>query len=75
MLEYNNLKEASDGTKLKEKDKDEKTGVPFEKWGHISDADDYFVTECFKKEYLEYTTSSSPINIYAGRGSKTKGIL
>lgn len=52
--EYSNLKEASDGTKHKEKYKDEVTGVTCEKWGHISDGDDYFLTYCFATEFAEY---------------------
>ena len=44
-------KEASDGTKLKEKTKNSKTGVTFEQYGHFSDTVDYFLTEYFKQQY------------------------
>ena len=43
-------KEASDGTKHKEKVKDSETGVTYEKYFHCSDALDYLVTSAFKTE-------------------------
>ena len=52
--EYSNLKEASDGTKFKEKSKDEITGVQCEKWGHISDANDYFLVRLFRAEFRQF---------------------
>ena len=52
--EYSNLKEASDGTKHKEKYKDEITGVQCEKYGHISDHDEYFLTMAFAAEFSHY---------------------
>jgi hypothetical protein len=47
-------KEASDGTKLKEKDKDKSTGVTYEKFHHCSDANDYFICRAFAAEFLKY---------------------
>jgi hypothetical protein len=55
------IKEDSDGTKLKEKAKDLATGVIYEKWGHLSDGDDYFYCECFKNEYNIYQIGDNPI--------------
>lgn len=52
--DYLYLKEASDGTKLKEKTKDPITKVTFEKWGHMSDCDQYFIAEYFNREFLLY---------------------
>ena len=46
-----NVKEASDGTKLKAKTTDKKTKVRFEKYGHLSDCLDYFLCKCFIEEY------------------------
>lgn len=43
-------KEASDGTKHKEKVKDSETGVTYEKYFHASDATDYLITSAFKTE-------------------------
>lgn len=64
--EYVNLKEASDGTKHKEKYKDEITGVQCEKWGHISDGDDYFLTTCFKDEFYSYQTGGDKMHHFKG---------
>lgn len=50
--DYMYLKEASDGTKLKEKVKE--NGVSFEKFGHCSDANDYFLCQAFQGEYTKY---------------------
>lgn len=52
--DYMYLKEDSDGTKLKEKGKDPSTGVTFEKYGHTSDANDYFICTAFSNEYAAY---------------------
>ncbi len=48
------LKEAPDGTKLKEKVTDEATGVSFEKYGHCSDTLDYFYTSAFKEQWRRF---------------------
>lgn len=70
--EYANLKEASDGTKHKEKYKDEITQVQCEKWGHISDADDYFVTSAFSEEFFKYQSGGYLPQIITGRNAKKK---
>lgn len=51
------LYEAADGTKLKVKEKDPKTGVTFEPLGHMSDSMDYVVCEYFKSEFRTYQGS------------------
>jgi len=48
------LKENSEGTKLKEKVKNEETGVTYEKYGHTSDSADYFLCVAFVSEYNKY---------------------
>jgi PBSX family phage terminase large subunit len=57
--DFQNTKEASDGTKLKEKVKHPITKVPYEKYAHLTDCFDYFITEAFKKEYIKYQGESS----------------
>lgn len=52
--DYTYGKEASDGTKLKEKAKDGNTGVSYEKFHHCSDANDYFICRAFAAEFLKY---------------------
>ena len=46
-----NGKEAADGTKHKQKVKNSKTGVTYEKYHHFSDGMDYFLTEAFKSDF------------------------
>jgi PBSX family phage terminase large subunit len=48
-----NIKEGEDG-KYKQKVKDKKTGVTYEKWGHLSDGMDYFLTHVFANDFAEY---------------------
>ena len=64
--EYTNLKEASDGTKHKEKAKNA-AGVSYEVYGHISDADDYFICTAFANEYAKYLKVHSDFNIKMGK--------
>jgi len=52
--DFKYVKEASDGTKLKEKKKHPITKVPYEMYTHCSDASDYFVCEYFKREFTDY---------------------
>ena len=52
IADYLYLKESSDGTKHKEKTQE--NGVSFEKYGHCSDANDYFLCEAFKNEFSRY---------------------
>lgn len=54
VIDYTQGKQASDGTKLKEKVKDEKTGIQYEKYHHITDANDYFYTIIFKAQFNQY---------------------
>ena len=52
--DFSYLKEASDGTKHKEKVKDEETKVTYEKYGHMTDAFDYFITVAFASDYEKF---------------------
>jgi hypothetical protein len=54
IADYTYLKEDAEGKKLKKKVKDKQTGASFEEFGHTSDANDYFLTEVFSPEYLNY---------------------
>ena len=53
IMDYIYGKEAADGTKFKEKSKGE-DGVAFERYHHITDANDYFLTYLFRKEFNNY---------------------
>ncbi len=48
------VKQAPDGTKLKEKTKDPRTGVSYEQYGHTSDALTYFVCRYFNNEFIQF---------------------
>lgn len=52
--DYSYLKTASDGTKHKEKAKHPVTKVPYEKYGHNTDANDYFYCVYFSKSFDRY---------------------
>lgn len=51
IADYLYLKEAADGLKFKEKTTDKASKVRFEKYGHCSDANDYFYCEAFAAEF------------------------
>ncbi len=52
--DYKYLKQASDGSKHKEKEKNAITGVTYEKYGHNTDANDYFFTMYFNNSFSGY---------------------
>jgi phage terminase large subunit len=52
--DFKYVKQAADGTKLKEKKKDPKTLVAYEPYGHFTDTDEYFICEYFRAEYENY---------------------
>lgn len=54
IADYLYLKEASDGTKAKIKTKNIETAVSYEKYGHTSDANDYFICAYFGSEFAQY---------------------
>jgi hypothetical protein len=69
--DYNFVKEAPDGTKAKIKVKDPTTKVSYEKYGHTSDANDYFITFAFKAQFDVYQKGNKPkVYSYGGRQIK-----
>jgi hypothetical protein len=65
--DYLYLKEDSDGKKKKEKAKDPSTGISFEKFGHTSDANDYFICTAFANEYSKYQRGGANIRPHVGK--------
>lgn len=53
------LKEAADGTKLKEMETDPKTKVRFQKVGHFTDLTDYLLCTAFANEFSQYQSGGS----------------
>lgn len=62
ITDYNNVKEDSDGTKKKEKEKNPATGVTYEKYGHTSDANDYLICEVLKRDFNLYVNGRENFN-------------
>lgn len=61
------LKEAADGSKLKEMDTDTRTGVRFQKVGHFTDLFDYLICTAFSGEFQQYQKGGAGFNISTGR--------
>lgn len=60
------VKEDSDGKKFKKMIKDPVTEVRYQKFGHTSDANDYFLMEYFKKEFEIYLLGKNqrPLEVF-----------
>ena len=54
IADYTNVKEAADGSKQKAMETDPKTKVRYQKWGHTTDANDYFLCQYFKESFTLY---------------------
>lgn len=61
------LKEASDGTKAKNKEKDSETKVSFEKYGHTSDSMDYLLCYAFNGDFIMYQKGGAATKISVGK--------
>lgn len=67
LADYQFGKEDSDGTKLKEVEKDPVTGIPSQKYHHCTDANDYFYCFAFSSQFYRYQKMGSS----SGGGHKT----
>jgi len=70
IMDYIYGKENADGTKFKEKAKDP-TGAQFEKYHHITDANDYFLTVIFKSQFNLYLRGNRKHEYFAGEPKNT----
>jgi hypothetical protein len=66
------LKEAADGTKLKELETDAKTHVRFQKYGHFTDLLDYIMCSAFGSRFAKYQAGDIVSNISTGRNKPSK---
>ena len=57
--DYENLKEAPDGTKHKSMTTHPITKIRYQEYGHCSDTDDYFICEYLKEDYSKYKGTES----------------
>lgn len=71
--DFISLKEAPDGTKLKEMATDTKTGARYQKVGHYTDLFDYIVCTAFIQDYTAYLKGGRPNNISLGRNTSKSG--
>lgn len=70
--DYMYLKEAADGTKAKIKEKNEQTGITFEKYGHTSDANDYLLCYAFAGEFTRYQKGGVTMRPTVGKNPVSK---
>jgi hypothetical protein len=69
VADFQFTKEDADGTKLKKKVKDIRTGVSYEKYGHTSDCFDYICCYAFNREFLDYQRGGTQQKMVIGRRS------
>ena len=67
------LKEAADGTKLKEMATEPKTGVRYQKFGHFSDLFDYICCTAFAADFETYQRGKKSLGISMGRTTSKSG--
>lgn len=60
IYDYQYVKEAADGTKHKQMVKDPDTEVRYQKFGHTSDANDYFLIQYFNESWELYIDGDEP---------------
>lgn len=70
--DFVNLKEAADGTKLKEMETDPRTKVRYQKVGHFSDLFDYLMVSAFASDFDTYQRGGSNILINFGKNKPSK---
>ncbi len=64
--DYSYMLETAEGKKEKQRMRNETTKVSYEKYGHTSDANDYFICEYFKQEFNNYVYGGKKIDIKHG---------
>ncbi len=70
--DFSYLKQGPNGEKLKEKAKDSKTGITYEKYGHTSESADYFLTTIFADEFDCFVNGRKKFDpVYGKRNTKT----
>lgn len=54
IADFENVKEDVDGTKLKKKVMDKKSGTRYEQWGHFTDSSEYFLCWIFSDSFKKF---------------------
>lgn len=65
--DYTSIKEDADGTKLKQTATEMSTGVKYQRWGHLSDCNDYLQTFAYASDYSEFQRGDRPHKFSGGR--------
>jgi hypothetical protein len=65
-------KKSVEGTKLKQKLRDGKTGASYQKHGHCSDASDYFICELLKLELQNFKKKMKRETVVVPRQANTR---
>jgi PBSX family phage terminase large subunit len=73
IADYNYLKQASDGGKHKAKTRDPVTKVSYEKYGHNTDANDYFYTYVFKESFDRFRRPQGEATSRVSKRTRKKG--
>jgi hypothetical protein len=63
IIDFKEVKQDSDGKKFKEKVRDKKTGISYERVGHLSDCFDYMICEMFRTDWEIYRNGGVKIDI------------
>jgi hypothetical protein len=67
IADFQFTKEDADGTKLKKKVKDVRTGISYEQYGHCSDTFDYMICQAFNRDFLLYQKGGKVTKMVIGR--------
>lgn len=70
VMDFEQTKEASDGTKDKKTVRDPMTGVSYQPYGHISDCFDYMICYAFKSEFERFKRGNRAIDAISILGSR-----
>lgn len=72
IADYQYLKQDSDGGKFKEMARNPTTKVAYQKWGHSTDANDYFLTEYFAESYELFQSPEAGVRYVLQRRKSSK---
>jgi hypothetical protein len=67
IADFQFTKEDPEGRKFKKKEKDIRSGVSFEKYGHTSDTYDYFMCQYFYYDFIDYQRGDRDQKIVIGK--------
>lgn len=72
IADFQFTKEDADGTKLKKKIKDIRTGISYEQYGHCSDCFDYLIVQAFNREFLLYQRGGKQTKMISSKSMRKR---